>query len=100
MPTFEVAFRPSAAKAFRKLGTSDQRQISKKLTERCLNPHVVADRVRDIPNGYRLKLKSAGVRLIYLVRDEELVILVLTVGKREREEAYKDAIREYLSLDP
>src|SRR5258708_25015455 len=99
MPTYDVAFRPRAAKSFRNLGTVEQRQISKKLKERCLNPHVPADRVREIPNGYRLKLRSAGIRLIYLVRDGELVILVLSIGRREREKAYKDAIREYLGLD-
>lgn len=99
MPTFEVAFRPRAAKSFHNLATTEQRQIAKKLKERCLNPHVPADRVREIPNGYRLKLRSAGIRLIYLVRDQELVILVLAIGKREREEAYKEAIQEYLRID-
>jgi mRNA-degrading endonuclease RelE of RelBE toxin-antitoxin system len=43
--------------------------------------------------------RSAGIRLIYLVRDQELVILVLAIGKREREEAYKEAIQEYLRID-
>jgi mRNA interferase RelE/StbE len=99
MPTYEVVFRQRAAKAFQRLSTASQRQIAKKLKERCLQPKVSADQVRDIPNAYRLKLRSAGIRLIYMVRDEQLVILVLSVGRREREEAYKDAIREFLTLD-
>lgn len=99
MTTYKVAFRPRAAKAFRNLATIEQRQISKKLKERCLNPRVPADRVREIPGGYRLKLRSAGIRLIYLVRDTELVILVLAIGRREREEAYADAVQEYLRVD-
>ncbi len=99
MTSFKVAFRPRAAKSFRKLATAEQRQIAKKLKERCLTPRVLADQVREIPSGYRLKLRAAGIRLIYLVRDQELVILVLAIGRREREEAYKDAILEYLQLD-
>lgn len=98
MLTYEVAFRPNAAKASEKLGTADKRQLARKLAEKRLNPRVPGDAVREIPDGYRLKLRSAGLRLIYQVRDESLVILVLAVGRREREEAYRDAIREYLKL--
>ncbi|MGH6785976.1 MAG: type II toxin-antitoxin system RelE family toxin [Novosphingobium sp.] len=99
MPTFDIAFRPRAAKAFAKLGTADQRQLAGKLKERLENPRVAADSVREIPNGYRLKLRKSGVRLIYLVRDAKLLVLVLSVGRREREEAYKEAVSEYRKLD-
>jgi len=33
---------------------------------------------------YKIKLRSAGYRLVYQVRDGELVVSVIAVGKRER----------------
>jgi mRNA interferase RelE/StbE len=96
--TFDVDFRPRAKKAFDRLGTADQRQLAAKLKSRCLNPRVPADAVREIPDGYKVKLRSSGIRAIYQVQEGRLVLLVLAIGKREREKAYKDAIREYLDL--
>jgi mRNA interferase RelE/StbE len=97
--TYKAVFRPRAKKVFDKLGTADQRQLAAKLKERCIGPRVPADAVREIPDGYKIKLRSSGIRLIYQVRDGELVILVLAIGKREREEAYRDAIREFGKID-
>lgn len=94
MPIHDVEFRPSAARAFKRLGTSDQRQILRKLEERRAGPRVPGDAVRGIPDAYRLKLRSSGIRVVYQVLDRTLLILVLSVGGREREEAYKDAERE------
>jgi mRNA interferase RelE/StbE len=99
MPAYEIAFRPRAAKAFQRLGSSIKAQISRKLSERATNPRVAADKMRDMPDAYRLKFRSSGIRLVYLVRDSQLVILVLSVGAREREEAYEDAVREFRKLD-
>ena len=91
--------RPRAKKAFDRLGAADQRQLAAKLKARCINPRVPGDAVRQIPDAYRFKLSSSGIRLIYQVRDRELMILVLAIGRRERAEAYKDAISEYGKLD-
>lgn len=99
MPTYKVAFRPRARKAFERLSTALQHQIAKKLVERSENPRVPADRMREMPDAYRPKFRASGLRLVYLVRDNELLILVLSIGARAREEAYKDAIREFLELD-
>jgi mRNA interferase RelE/StbE len=96
---YEVVFRPRAAKAFKKLDPALQRQLARKLNERRLNPRVLADAIREIPSGYKIKLRASGFRLIYLVRDTQLVILILSIGKREREEAYKDAMTELGNLN-
>jgi mRNA interferase RelE/StbE len=98
-PIYEVVFRPKAAKAFKKLDPALQTQLARKLSERRLNPKVPADAVREIPNSYKIKLRASGFRLIYLVRDVQLVILILSVGKREREEAYVDALKEFRNLN-
>ena len=96
---YKVVFRRRAQKVFDRLGTAEQRQLAAKLKERTANPRVPADAVREIPDGYKIKLRAPGIRLIYQVRDRRLVILVLAIGKRERLEAYKEAVRELGKLD-
>jgi mRNA interferase RelE/StbE len=96
---YEVVFRPKAAKAFKKLDPALQKQVAQKLSERRVNPKIPADAVREIPGAYKIKLRASGFRLIYLVRDTQLVILVLSIGKREREEAYVAALKEFRNLN-
>jgi mRNA interferase RelE/StbE len=39
----------------------------------------------------KIKLRSAGYRLVYVVRQTELIVIVVAVGKRERNAVYKAA---------
>ncbi|WP_341795142.1 type II toxin-antitoxin system RelE family toxin [Rickettsia endosymbiont of Rhinocyllus conicus] len=39
-------------------------------------------------NLYKIKLKSVGYRLVYEVDDNRIIILVLAIGKRNRNEVY------------
>jgi mRNA interferase RelE/StbE len=65
--------------------------IKKKLAEIMNNPRIEANRLRELPDCYKVKLKSAGYRLIYQVLDQEIVVFVVAIGKREREAAYEVA---------
>lgn len=65
----------------------------KKLTERLRHPHVSADRLKGLGNAYKIKLRSAGYRLVYRVRDEVLIVTVIAVGKRARGEVYDNAAK-------
>jgi mRNA interferase RelE/StbE len=40
---------------------------------------------------YKIKLNRVGFRLVYQVRDQELLVSVIAVGKRERNAVYKIA---------
>ncbi|AZD23027.1 mRNA interferase RelE [Pseudomonas chlororaphis subsp. aurantiaca] len=42
-------------------------------------------------NAYKIKLRTAGYRLVYRVVDEVLVVTVIAVGKRERGSVYQQA---------
>lgn len=97
--TYKVLFRPKAKKRFDNLDTASQRQIARKLLERCASPRVPGDALSGLPDCYKIKLRAKGVRLVYQVRDGALVLLVLAVGGREREEAYKDAAAELMKSD-
>lgn len=92
MTTYELDFLEDANKEWRKLDNSVRLQFSKKLAERVKNPHVPSARLSGMPNCYKIKLRSVGYRLVYQVEDDVLVIVVIAVGKRERNEVYKTAV--------
>ena len=64
-------------------------QLKKKLEERLINPRVPSAKLGGYSSVYKIKLRSAGYRLVYEVVDEELVIYVLVVGKREKGKVYR-----------
>lgn len=91
--TYKLVFKREAEKEWRKLDETIRIHFKKKLIERMANPHVQAAKLSNMPNCYKIKLRSAGYRLVYEVRDSELVISVVAVGKRERNSVYKIAIK-------
>jgi addiction module toxin, RelE/StbE family len=89
--TYSLEFDRRALKEWKKLGDTLRQQFKKKLAEVLENPRIEANRLRQLPDCYKLKLRSAGYRLIYQVLDQEVVVFVVAIGKREREAAYQDA---------
>lgn len=89
--TYKLEFLPSALKEWGKLGHTVREQIKKKLGERLEAPKVQADALRDMPGHYKIKLRASGYRLVYRVEDERVVVVVVSVGKRERGAAYASA---------
>lgn len=89
--TYSLEFVPSALKEWEKLGHTIREQIKKKLRERLESPRVQADALRDMPSHYKIKLNASGYRLVYRVEDDRVVVVVISVGKRERGEAYQPA---------
>jgi mRNA interferase RelE/StbE len=90
---YELAFRDEALKEWRKLDITTREQFKAKLAERLTNPRVPSARLHGAKDRYKIKLRSAGFRLVYEVQDRELVVLVVAVGKRERNDVYKTAAR-------
>ncbi|MFW2567861.1 type II toxin-antitoxin system RelE family toxin [Aliarcobacter butzleri] len=88
--TYNLEFKPQALKEWTKLGSTIKGQFKKKLEERLENPKVEKDKLSGYENVYKIKLKTAGYRLAYQVKDEEIVVLVLSVGKREKDKIYKN----------
>lgn len=75
-----------------KLDSSVREQFKKKLEERLLNPRVPASKLSGHKDRFKIKLRSVGYRLVYEVRDGELVVVV-AIGKRERNAVYKAAAK-------
>ncbi len=89
--SYKVKFLPSALKEWKKLAPPIQKQFKKKLIERSESPHNLASQLRGFQNTYKVKLCSAGYRLVYEVNDNEIVIYVIAVGKRDRGLVYSKA---------
>ncbi|GAA6132792.1 type II toxin-antitoxin system RelE family toxin [Halopseudomonas sabulinigri] len=91
MSDFSLEFNEKALKEWKKLDAAVRLQFARKLKERMQAPCVEADRLRSLPDCYKIKLRSAGYRLVYQVVDQRLVITVIAVGKRERSVVYRAA---------
>ena len=63
-------------------------QLLKKLRTRLQAPRAQADKLRGMPNCYKLKLQALGVRLVYEVIDARVVVSVIAVGCRDNDAAY------------
>lgn len=90
--TYKLAFHPEALDEWRKLDGSVSAQFKKKLKERLEQPHVDGARVAGGDNLYKIKLRALGYRLVYHVNQDRVTVLVLSVGKRERNAAYHAAL--------
>ncbi len=91
--TYKLVFKQDAQKEWRKLDDTVRLQFKKKLQERLLNPRVEAARLSGMKDCYKIKLRSAGYRLVYEVRDQEIVVSVVAVGKRSKNQVYKIAAK-------
>lgn len=89
--TYKLEFLPSARKEWDKLGHTLREQFKKKLVERLELPRISSDALHGMPDCYKIKLESAGYRLVYQVIEERVVVSVVAVGKRERSAVYDRA---------
>lgn len=99
MKTFNLGFRPRARKDWEKLDTTIRKRFTKKLTERLNFPRVPSAALRRMPDCYKIKLSSAGYRLIYRVEDDLVLVLVIAVGLREDDEVYDKAHAELTQMN-
>lgn len=91
MPTYRLKFKEEAFKEWSKLDNSIKAQFKKKLEERLLEPRIPSALLSGQKDRYKIKLRGVGYRLVYEVRDNALIIIVVAVGKRERNAVYKAA---------
>jgi len=89
--SYKLEFVPTALKEWKKLDNTIQAQLKKKLKERLENPHVPGCQLRGFENHYKIKLKASGYRLVYEVIDNDIRVLVIAIGKRNRGDVYKRA---------
>ena len=88
---FRPAIKP-ALKEWRRLDPSIKEQFKQRLAARLISPHVEAARLYGMPGCYKIKLRAVGYRLVYRVDKHAVTVVVVAVGKRERESVYRAAM--------
>ncbi|KHN56745.1 RelE toxin [Dickeya fangzhongdai] len=78
--SYKLEFEELALKEFKKLGAPVREQFIKKLKDVLQNPHLPANRLHGMTDCHKIKLRSAGYRLVYQMLEHEVVVLVLAVG--------------------
>lgn len=83
--TYKLKFKASAKQEFDKLDRTVKEQFKKKLKKILENPTIPKNKLHgsDYRNMYKIKLRAVGYRLVYEVIDDELVVVVIEVGRRD-----------------
>ena len=91
--SYRLIFLTSAMREWKKLDPDIRTQFKKRLARRLESPQVERDRLSTMKHCYKIKLRSAGHRLVYQIREKDVVVAVVAVGKRERNAIYRMAAR-------
>jgi mRNA interferase RelE/StbE len=90
---YRLQFIPAALEEWKSLDGSVKENLKKLLAKRLDNPHVPGGELHgDLKGHYKIKLNKQGVRLVYAVEDDVLLVLVMAVDKREESLVYKSAM--------
>ena len=80
---YALEWSESARKAWRKLDPQIKAQFEAKLQSRLASPRVPGDKLHGLKDCYKIKLRSIGYRMVYQVIDGRLVVVVISVGRRD-----------------
>lgn len=81
--SYELEFTKTALKKFDKLNPQIAEQFIRKLEAILENPKIPKNKLRGSVDLYKVKLRSAGYRLVYKIIDDKVVVLVLDVDRRD-----------------
>lgn len=88
--SYSLEFESTAKKEWDKLDNTIKIAFKEVLKRRLNNPVVPKDRLPGTGKHecYKIKLRTFGFRLVYKLENNKLVLLVISVGKRENDNVY------------
>ena len=95
---YRLKFVPPALAEWEALDGSVKEPLRKALKKRLEQPHVPGSELHGSLQGcYKIKLRKLGWRLVYRVKDDVLIVMVMAVAKREDSVAYRLAVERLAS---
>ena len=90
---YALRFMPEALAEWRSLDGSVQVILKKLLAKRLDQPHVPGGELHGPLAGcYKIKLRQHGIRLVYAVENDHVLVTVVAVDKREDGVVYQSAM--------
>jgi len=80
--SYKLYFIKKSKKEWDKLNPTIKEQFKKKLAKRLIVPIVPKDKLSGYENVYKIKLRNLGYRLVYEVKEDKIIIVVLAIGKQ------------------
>jgi mRNA interferase RelE/StbE len=82
---YKLNFLTSAKREFKKLDTTAQKIIKEKLLLLATNPNILKNNIKALKGEYKgkFRLRIHQYRVIFQVKDEELIIIVVRIGHRK-----------------
>lgn len=92
-PNYRLFFMPEALAEWKALDGSVREPLKKLLAKRLIEPHVPGGALHgELAGCYKIKLRKQGVRLVYAVEDNKLIVMVMAVDKREDSVVYRSSL--------
>jgi mRNA interferase RelE/StbE len=89
---YKLRFMPEALEEWRNMDGSVQANLKKLLAKRLDNPHVPGGSLhRPLAGCFKMRLRQQGIRLVYAVEDDHLLVTALAVEKRAEGMVYGSA---------
>jgi len=96
---YDFKFYEEAEKDLSKLNNSVKKLFAKKLSQIILNPEIG----KDLGNKNNFNLSglkkvyfdNKKYRIVYEIKEKEIIIYIIAVGKRENMKVYKEAANRY-----
>ncbi|HEV8343085.1 MAG TPA: type II toxin-antitoxin system RelE/ParE family toxin [Candidatus Binatia bacterium] len=100
---YKVEFLPEAAREFESLDGSLKKIAAKQIDKLAARPELgepLGKRMGIDLTGYRkIYFGRKGYRIVYEIQRHRLVVLVIGIGRREREEIYKEVAQRLRHTD-
>ena len=87
---YELEFHAAALKEWQNLDNSVRLYLKKKLEKRLEDPRIDSARLHgNLQHCYKIKNDKTGHRLVYQVIDDQVIVYVISIDKRDGLEAYR-----------
>lgn len=98
---WEINYLPDAAKDFKKLSNGQQIQVAKAINKVAINPLPAQEggygkslgnkQGNNLSGFLKIKLKNAGIRVVYKIIRTDSQMLIIVIGMRTDEQVYDEA---------
>lgn len=99
--TYALRFLTQALAEWQALDGLVKEPLRKLLKKRLESPHVPGGALHeDLKRYYKIKLLKQGVRLVYGVEDDVLIVVIMAVDRRENSKVYPSTLDRLQASKP